>query len=83
MKIPVLFYVIVITVMVSGALSVLGDPSLTAPGTVLVFLGALSFYFSDIFVAKDRFLKPSFSNRLFGLPLYYAGQFLFAWSVAT
>lgn len=47
----------------------------------MVFGGALLFYLSDIFVARDRFLKTSFLNRLVGLPIYYAGQFLLAFSV--
>jgi len=41
----------------------------------------VSFYISDLFVARDRFFKTEFSNRLLGLPLYYAGQFLLAFSV--
>jgi len=81
MKIPVLLYVVVITIMLSGAWSVLGDFNLTRSGRIMVFAGALSFYFSDIFVARDRFLKKEFLNRLIGLPMYYAGQFLLAFSV--
>lgn len=81
MKIPVLLYVIVITIMVSGACSILGEPSLALPGRIMVFAGALSFYFSDIFVARDRFLKKEILNRLIGLPMYYTGQFLLAFSV--
>ena len=81
MKLPVLFYVIVITIMLSGAWSVLGDSNLTRAGRIMVFAGALSFYFSDIFVARDRFLKEEFLNRLMGLPMYYTGQFLLAFSV--
>jgi hypothetical protein len=48
---------------------------------VIVFAGAVSFYFFDVFVARDRFLKSEFLNRLIGLPLYYFGQFLLAFSV--
>ena len=81
MNLPVLFYVIVITVMVVGACTVLGDNRLAQSGRMLVFWGAVSFYFSDVFVARDRFLKPEFLNRLIGLPLYYFGQFLLAFSV--
>ena len=81
MNLPVLFYVIVITVMVVGACTALGDKRLAQPGRMLVFWGAVSFYFSDVFVARDRFLKPEFLNRLIGLPLYYFGQFLLAFSV--
>jgi uncharacterized membrane protein YhhN len=81
MHLPVLFYVIVITVMVVGAWSIIGDSQLALTGRVIVFAGAVSFYFSDVFVARDRFLKPEFLNRLIGLPLYYFGQFLLAFSV--
>ena len=76
-----LLYVIVITVMACGAWSVLGSPHLALPGRIMVFVGALSFYFSDIFVARDRFIHRGFLNRLMGLPLYYSGQFLLAFSV--
>ena len=81
MKIPVLLYIIVISAMVVGACGVMGTRELALPGRTLVFVGALSFYFSDIFVARDRFLKNQFVNRLVGLPLYYLGQFLLAFSI--
>jgi len=81
MNVPVLIYVIVITIMMSGALSVLVESRLAYSGRIMVFLGALSFYLSDVFVARDRFLKKEFLNRLIGLPLYYMGQFLLAFSV--
>jgi len=81
MKAPVVLYVIIITIMLSGAWSVLGDSNLAQPGRIMVFVGALSFYFSDIFVARDRFLRKGFLNRLIGLPMYYTGQFLLAFSV--
>jgi uncharacterized membrane protein YhhN len=81
MRGPVLLYVILITVMTCGAWSVLGGYQLAPPGRIMVFAGALSFYLSDIFVARDRFVKKEFLNRLIGLPLYYSGQFLLAFSV--
>ncbi len=81
MKIPVIFYIIVITAMVVGAWTVLAAGELTLSGRMLVFIGALGFYFSDLFVARQRFLKAEFVNRLMGLPLYYGGQFLLAFSV--
>jgi uncharacterized membrane protein YhhN len=81
MHLPVLFYIIVITVMVVGAWSVIGDNLLALTGRVIVFVGAVSFYFSDVFVARDRFLRPEFLNLLIGLPLYYLGQFLLAFSI--
>jgi uncharacterized membrane protein YhhN len=78
---PVVAYIIVITFMVSGASSVLGDPRLGEAGRIMLFAGAVAFYFSDIFVARDRFVRKEFANRLLGLPLYYAGQFLIAFSL--
>jgi uncharacterized membrane protein YhhN len=81
MKIPVVIYIIVISIMISGACSLLGNPDLAKSGRLMAFLGAVSFYFSDVFVARDRFLKKEFLNRLIGLPMYYAGQFLLAFSV--
>jgi len=81
MELPVLLYIIIITVMISGAWTVLGDIDLIRSGRIMVFAGAFSFYFSDVFVARDRFMKREFLNRLIGLPLYYFGQFLLAFSV--
>jgi uncharacterized membrane protein YhhN len=80
MRGAVFVYILVITVMVSGSSRILGDTSLELPGRVMVFIGSTSFYFSDIFVARDRFLKKQFVNRLVGLPMYYLGQFLLAFS---
>ena len=81
MKIPVIFYILVITAMVVGAWSMLAAGELALTGRMLVFIGALSFYVSDLFVARQRFLKAEFLNRLIGLPLYYLGQFCLAFSI--
>ena len=81
MHAPVVFYITVISCMLCGAWSVLGTASLPPGARAQVFAGAVCFYVSDIFVARDRFLKNAFINRLLGLPLYYAGQFMIAFSV--
>ena len=83
MKIPVIVYIVVISIMVAGALTVFGQPTLNRPGRWLLLSGALSFYVSDLFVARDRFIKIDFTNRLLGLPLYYVGQFCIAFSVGV
>ena len=80
MKIPVIFYILVISAMVVGAWSVVGAGELKSVGRMAAFGGALGFYVSDIFVARQRFLKAEFVNRLIGLPLYYGGQFMLAFS---
>ena len=81
MRGPVIGYMVVITVMVCAASSILGVPDLNLSGRVMAFSGAVAFYFSDVFVARDRFMKKKFVNRLVGLPMYYAGQFLIAFSL--
>ena len=81
MLIPVLLYILVITVMASGAWTVFWKSSFQICGRVFILLGSLCFYFSDVFVARNKFIKEEYRNRLLGLPLYYAGQFLLAFSV--
>ncbi len=80
MELPVAAYIAVITVMVAGAATLAGERGLHLGGRVLALTGAVLFYLSDVFVARQRFVKPEFRNRLIGLPLYYAGQFLIAFS---
>lgn len=77
MRVPVLAYVAVISAMVVLAFGTRG-----AGATGLIVAGAVLFYLSDLFVARDKFVTPGFVNRLVGLPLYYAGQVLLALSVA-
>jgi len=81
MLIPVLLYVLVITVMASGAWAVFLKSSFSISGRALLLAGSLCFYVSDIFVARDKFIKEEYTNRLLGLPLYYTGQFLLAFSI--
>ena len=78
MRTPVLFYVVVITCMLITAGAVYGQHLLPPGGRRLVLCGATAFYLSDLFVARQRFVRASFVNRLIGLPLYYAGQFAIA-----
>ena len=81
MLIPVLLYILVITLMASGAWAVFEKSSFQISGRALILVGALCFYVSDLFVARHRFIKEEYRNRLLGLPLYYAGQFMLAFSV--
>jgi uncharacterized membrane protein YhhN len=74
MKGPVIVYVVTIVTMVAGALAV-RQPLLTT--------GAVLFFASDLAVARDKFVAAGFTNRAWGLPCYYAGQVLIAWSLAS
>jgi uncharacterized membrane protein YhhN len=80
MLVPVLLYILVITMMLCGAWAVFGKSSFPPAGRTLIFAGALCFYFSDLWVARDKFIKDEFQNRLIGLPFYYLGQFSLAFS---
>ena len=77
----VLAYVVVISLMVIGAWAVFNNPNLPQSGRNMVLAGAILFYLSDLFVARDRFLKRDPANRFIGLPMYYDGQYLLAFSV--
>jgi len=74
---PVRVYMIVI-----GLMSALACGVTAAGGPWAVALGALAFTASDVSVARDRFVQHSFVNRAWGLPLYYAAQFLIASTAA-
>lgn len=70
---PVAGYALIIT-----AMAVAGTAASAAGGDWRIFAGAVIFVASDVAVARDRFVKPAFINRLWGLPAYYAAQFLLA-----
>lgn len=77
---PVLAYIMIITVMAISAATFRNSGAYSAVAGNTVFAAALMFYVSDIFVARHRFVKKSFVNRAISLPLYYAAQFLIAYS---
>jgi len=78
MRIPVTAYLVVI-----GAMSALACAFTGAGGPLTVAVGALAFTASDVSVARDRFVRHEFSNRAWGLPLYYGAQLLLALSPAA
>ncbi len=81
MLVPVVVYVTVISLMLIGALAVFNSSTIAPGGRNLVMVGAVLFYLSDLSVARNRFVKKEYVNRLVGLPLYYTGQYLLALSV--
>jgi uncharacterized membrane protein YhhN len=79
---PVAAYMLVITLMLMNAWAVLAAGGGAAAGRWLIAAGATLFYLSDITVARDRFVPGSgFANRASGLTMYYAAQFLLAFSI--
>jgi uncharacterized membrane protein YhhN len=81
LRIPVIAYVTVISTMVIFACGTLGHRP-DAQGALL-FGAAVAFFCSDLAVARNRFVDPGFVNRLWGLPLYYGAQLVFAWGLVS
>ena len=77
MRIPVVVYVVVISLMVVVAVG-----AAAATGRSAIAVGAICFYLSDLSVARHRFISASFSNKTWGLPLYYGGQLILASTVS-
>ena len=82
METPVLAYIVIISTMVCGAVGVAANGTIPKTAQLGILAGAVLFYCSDLFVARQRFVTDSDANRQVGLPLYYAGQFLLAFSSA-
>lgn len=74
---PVRAYMLVITAMVALAVG-----THAARPDAALLAGAVMFYLSDLSVARDRFVAPGFSNKLWGWPLYFGAQLLLASTVA-
>ncbi len=71
MRVLVIAYTLVITIMV-----------ITAAGKRrIVFVGAMIFYISDIFVARWRFVDHDPNNALICYPLYYTACLILAYSL--
>ena len=81
MKLPVLGYVVTICAMVIAAIAAGRGAALPFANRLRLLVGACLFFASDLSVARDRFVARSFTNKLWGLPAYYAGQLLIAWSL--
>jgi len=77
MRVPVIVYILVISVMVSRAGSTFSRPLFTNGQASMVVAGALLFYLSDLILAAHRFWKP-WRYRRVSLGLYYSGQLLIA-----
>jgi len=77
MRLPVIVYIVVISWMVSRAVSTLASPLFGNGQAWMVTIGAVLFYVSDVILAAARFWKPWPYHRI-SLAFYYAGQMLIA-----
>jgi len=82
MQTPVLAYIVIISIMVCSAAGLAANPKVPDAAQLTILTGAILFFISDLFVARQRFVADAHVNRQIGLPLYYAGQFLLAFSAA-
>ncbi len=82
MRVPVIVYVLTIVTMVVAAMAVWRAHALPNPQRTWLLVGAVLFFISDIAVARDKFVAKGFANRIWGLPAYFAGQLMIAWSLS-
>lgn len=75
LRVAVVAYMAAISLMVVLAVGAMAD---YGPHIVI---GAVLFAISDLFVARERFVVESVTNRLVGLPLYYGAQLILALSI--
>ncbi len=79
LRLPVIIYMIVISLMVNRALATLPSQILAPAQKICIATGAVLFYVSDMMLALNRFGKPFRFNRI-SLAFYYSGQILLAMS---
>lgn len=72
---PVYAYMAVISAMVALSFGARG-----AGASWWLVAGAVLFYCSDLFVARQRFVAPGAINGIIGLPLYFGAQWVFAYT---
>jgi uncharacterized membrane protein YhhN len=74
LKIPVLIYAVVITLMVLSALMCIYRPGWESTPALWAIAGALLFYISDTILSMDRFVDPIPHGRLLTMITYHLGQ---------
>lgn len=77
MKGPVIAYILVISLMVNRAVSTLLSPIFGGGQALMVAIGSVLFYISDVILAANRYWRPWRYQRI-SLAFYYGGQLLIA-----
>ena len=77
MNLPVIVYIVVISLMVNRAISTLFSPELSTGQGIMIVIGAVLFYVSDLILAAGRYWTPWRYHRI-SLAFYYSGQLLIA-----
>lgn len=74
LRIPIMIYGLVISLMLLSAMLKLTDISWDAVAALLVALGAFLFYLSDITLAWMKFIAPIHNGRIYNILAYHLGQ---------
>jgi uncharacterized membrane protein YhhN len=74
LRIPIIIYGFVISIMLLSAMLKLTDVSWLASAALLVALGAFLFYLSDIILAWMKFIAPIQNGRVYNILAYHLGQ---------
>ena len=74
MRVPIIVYSVVISLMLLSAMIKLNDLSWDAGAALLVSLGAFLFYLSDIILAWNKFVAPIQHGRIYNIGAYHLGQ---------
>lgn len=74
MRMPVIIYGTVITLMLLSALMKMTDLSWNVNAAALVCIGAFLFYISDIILAWSKFVSPIKYGRIYNIGAYHLGQ---------
>lgn len=77
MKVPVIVYMLAISLMVHQAFTLVNSPLFVPLQAWMVVSGALLFYISDMILAYNRYCQPWKYHRI-SLAFYYSGQALIA-----
>lgn len=76
MRLPIIAYSVVISIMLLSAMIKLNDLTWSANAALLIGLGAFLFYISDIILAWNKFVAPIQHGRIYNIVTYHLGQIL-------
>jgi uncharacterized membrane protein YhhN len=74
LRLPIIAYSAVISIVLLSAMLKLVDISWSANAAALVSLGAFLFYISDIILAWNKFVAPIPHGRIYNIAVYHLGQ---------
>ena len=76
MRMPIIVYSTVISIMLLSAMMKLMDLTWNANAALLVSGGAFLFYISDIILAWNKFVAPIQNGRIYNIAAYHLGQIM-------